>query len=125
MVSAVSGKNPGYYRIFFVGNTIWLPLADQAETKQRFHLLIHRLTVCYFIGWQQFKQTELFRDTGNRFLETQSGSVIHMDVTRQYLEWLNARDNMISNHSCLGSLLWILGQKPGIGMGVFQVMNYS
>lgn len=53
----------GYYRIFFVGNTVLLPLADQEGAKQRFHLLTHRLKVCRSIGWQQFKETELFRDT--------------------------------------------------------------
>lgn len=53
----------GCYRIFFVGNTVLLPLADQEEAKQIFHLLTQSLKVCHSIDWQQFKETEFFRDT--------------------------------------------------------------
>lgn len=53
----------GSIGFFLVGNTVLLPLADQDEAKQRFHLLTHSLKVWHSIGWQQFKETELFRYT--------------------------------------------------------------
>lgn len=61
-------------------------------------------------------ETELFRDTDSW---KPIPYLICMDVIRQYLEWLNAGGNMIGDHSDLGSLLWILGQEPGVRMGIF------
>lgn len=82
--------------------------------------------ICHSISHQQFQQNDtvtIFES--HRQLQTQSGSPIRLFVTGQYLQGLNARNNVIRNHAGLGSLLQILRQQPGVRPGLFQVLNYG